>query len=369
MTKTFVLLLPTVILMTSEAICDPEPDLNRDLPIVGSFPPDPTADIPWGVGMGGVGDIQAAFDAARVAENTQLGTSIPPLASLPSQAVWDGMSHEQKALWLINHERIDRGVLPHTDVEANVTQVAQDYAQFLFDNDAFSHTADGGSPPMRLDANPAIGACKDFLEVSENLAVFVTSGNNIPLPVERSVYAWIYDDSGSAWGHRRAVLWFPYNDNSGPTGSEGFVGIGVVSGGPYQGPFSQSWPLATMVVMNMFDPCATWVTTTTTYLYFPRVINTPDERTGVAIANVSEPDSAEGMVRQQMEANMTFRAYDLGGQLITGPDITNPAMRQLGPSSQLAELFSQIFGPGFVTDSAWVEVESDNDQIVVFSLL
>jgi hypothetical protein len=36
--------------------------------------------------------------------------------------------------------------------------------------------------------------------------------------------------------------------------------MGRASGGPYQGPFSQSWPYATIVVMNVFDPCATWQT-------------------------------------------------------------------------------------------------------------
>jgi hypothetical protein len=72
------------------------------------------------------------------------------------------------------------------------------------------------------------------------------------------MYMWMYEDAGSGWGHRHAILWYPYNDNSGSPGSEGFFGIGRASGGPYQGPFPDAWPCAEIIVMNVFDPCATW---------------------------------------------------------------------------------------------------------------
>lgn len=223
----------------------------------GAYPTDPTADIAWNGGMNGVADIQGAFNYARTTENTQLGISLPAL-TLPSQAEWNGLSDNAKALWLINQERVARSVLPLGDVETNVTSVAQTYAQYLFEHNTFSHNADGRSPWERLAANPAIGACYDFLNVAENLAVFATSGTSIPLPIERSVYDWLYDDAGSSWGHRHAILWYPYADNSGPSGQEGFLGIGRINGGPYQGPFSQPWNYVEIVVMNVFDPCATW---------------------------------------------------------------------------------------------------------------
>ena len=118
----------------------------------------------------------------------------------------------------------------------------------------FSHNADGHSPWERLNANPTIGACHDSLSVAENLAALMTSGSSIPLPVERSVYRWMYDDSGSAWGHRIAILWYPYIENGGSVNMEGFMGIGRASGGPYQG-----YNFAEIVVMNVFDPCASWI--------------------------------------------------------------------------------------------------------------
>ncbi|MBN1877401.1 MAG: fibronectin type III domain-containing protein [Anaerolineae bacterium] len=221
------------------------------------YPPDPTANIAWNGDKSTVADIQAAFNYARTVENTQLGTSIP-MMTLPGQTEWDGMNDGEKALWLINRDRVDRGVHPLHSTEVNVTHVAQTYAQYLFDHDAWGHYEDGNSPWQRLDNNAAIGACHDSLNVAENIAAFVTSGSSIPLPIERSVYNWMYDDSGSNWGHRHAILWYPYNDNSGITGKEGFLGIGRANGGPYQGPFSQSWNYVELIVMNVFDPCATW---------------------------------------------------------------------------------------------------------------
>lgn len=216
-----------------------------------AYPLDPTSDIPWVGGTASVTDIQSAFNNARAVENSQLGSAVSML-TLPSQAEWDTKSDGEKALWLINRERIDRGVHLLHGLEANVTSVAQYYAQYLIDNNAWGHYADGRSPWQRLDDNPAIGACSDFLPIAENLAVFMTSGTSIPLPVERAIYMWMYKDSGSDWGHRHAILWYPYNDNSGPAGKEGFLGIGRANG-PYQG-----WNYAEMIVMNVFDPCATW---------------------------------------------------------------------------------------------------------------
>ena len=219
-----------------------------------NYPPDPNFDIEWSsaCGLSNVSDIECAYNNARTDENSQLGTSIPVLA-LPDQAEWDGMSDGEKALWLINRERIDRGVEPLQGVETNVTSVAQNYAHFLLDNNKFGHEEDGRDPWERLDDNPAIGACHDFLGVAENLSLFLTTDSSVPLPVERSVFNWMYDDgSCCAWGHRRAILWKPYNDNSGATGTEGFLGIGRASG------THSGWNYAELIVMNVFDPCSTW---------------------------------------------------------------------------------------------------------------
>ena len=213
-----------------------------------SYPPDPSGDISWTAGYIGVADIQSHFNLARSAENPAL----PPLV-MPSQAEWNTKSNGEKALFLVNSERAVRGVPLLQGVESNVTTVAQNYANYLLANNLFTHCVSGSCPKDRLHAIPAIGACHDFIPYSENLAALMTSASSLPLPLERAVYAWLYaDGSCCSWGHRHALLHYPYADNSGTAGKEGFMGIGTASGA-YRG-----WPLGTVVVYNTFDPCSTW---------------------------------------------------------------------------------------------------------------
>ena len=214
-----------------------------------SYPPDPLSDVAWPYSAeNSVGDVETRFNAARTNENSELGLSLPTL-TLPSQAEWDAKSSGERAFWLINQERADRSVHPLDGVEANVTSVAQSYAQYLLDNDAFSHTADGRTPWERLDANPAIHASHDSLAVAENLAAFMGEWT---LTVERAVYGWMYDDSSGSWEHRHTLLWYPYNDNSGIVGQEGFMGLGLATGA-YQG-----WDDSDLIVLNVFDPGSNW---------------------------------------------------------------------------------------------------------------
>jgi hypothetical protein len=102
------------------------------------------------------------------------------------------------------------------------------------------------SPSERLGA--ALGDEKEFFAYSENLA-WTSAGevSTFPEPVAYSVYAWIYDDSGSSWGHRHFSL-AELNDNAGEANVEGLLGFGVArsaSGGTY-------------TVMNVADEAAGW---------------------------------------------------------------------------------------------------------------
>ena len=136
-----------------------------------SWPPDPTSEIAWSGGTSTVANIQSAFNNAHTQENAQLGLSLP-MFTLPSQSEWNAMSDGDKALWLINHERQARGVTPLHAVEFNVTSVAQNYANYLLANNAFSHTADGHNPIWRLNANPTINACHDFFPLPKTWLYF-----------------------------------------------------------------------------------------------------------------------------------------------------------------------------------------------------
>ena len=226
---------------------------------MADFPPDPSSDIPWSGSVKVWSDMVAAFNAARLRENELLGTSLSEII-FPAATVWEGMSMGERALWLINEERSARGLAPLQGVEQNVTGVAQTYAEFLLANNAFDHDADGRSPWERLADNATIGACQDFLSIAENIYFqATTSANAIPLIIEQAIYKMLYDDSSSQWGHRHAIFWTPYTENSGASDREGFVGIGHANGGytsPFNGHFYQN---TDMIVMNFFDPCATWV--------------------------------------------------------------------------------------------------------------
>ncbi len=225
-----------------------------------SWPPDLINDIPRSIDFSNVADIQAAFNYGRTQENAQLGTNLPSI-SLPSQIVWDSMTENDRALWLINSERQVRnvtGMHPLHGWEGNVISVAQKYAEFLRTNDKFGHYEDGYDPEWRLDQNKHIKNCSYdpiplgeyfyFESIWAHMATYT-----IKYPVEQAIYDWIYEDKKDSWGHRRMMLWFAYIDNSGLMGKEGFIGIGHASGS-YMG-----YPNGEVIVMNVFDPCANWI--------------------------------------------------------------------------------------------------------------
>ncbi|MCB0747816.1 MAG: hypothetical protein KDC90_10180, partial [Ignavibacteriae bacterium] len=112
---------------------------------------DNTADIQWvdnggilidgqcppntGASLTGRADIVAAFNNARTVENGQIGTTIPANMTVADLAAddnaWDNKSNSEKALILMNLERVARGIPPFQEVDANVVNVAQSYADYL----------------------------------------------------------------------------------------------------------------------------------------------------------------------------------------------------------------------------------------------
>lgn len=222
------------------------------------YPSDLVEDIPWAAGFGTLDDVQHAFGHARSQENVALNTFMPEL-TLPAATTWAAMDDGAKALWLINAEREARGLLPLQGVEKNVQAVAQNYANYLLAHNAFAHDADGNTPPERLNANAAIGACHDFLGVSENLYwQGTTSPDEIPYVVEQAIYNWLYVDKNAKWGHRHALLWRSFTNNAAPTANEGLIGLGRARGTFTISVTGTQYPNTEMIVLNLFDPCANW---------------------------------------------------------------------------------------------------------------
>jgi uncharacterized protein YkwD len=197
-----------------------------------------------------VDDVESAFNNARTKENTALGTSIPAI-NFPTNAVWQTYSPNKKAFWIVNQERVARGLLPFEDTAVQVIGVAQQYCQYLVDNDTSGHYADNHNPLYRLQQNADINAC--MTAYAENIGYWW--GSNMPSTyLERIIYFLIYEDAASAWGHRKNFFLSSFNDNSGKTGAEGLLGTGMVISQNYK-----TNNYAIIAVFNIIDPCATWV--------------------------------------------------------------------------------------------------------------
>ena len=204
-----------------------------------AYPADPPADVKWPYATwapASVEVIQAQFNTARRADPT---VSVD-LNIEYTQAAWDALSDNQKGLYLSNKERVDRGIPPYAVVAKEVSDVAVDYATYLTDVEkSLKHSTTSAKwtgsgrasaaccgPWERLDA--ALGDNKEFFQFSENLAwASPATADRFPEPVAVSIYNWIYDDSGSNWGHRHFSLGKLTNDNAGDAGSEGLAGFGV----------------------------------------------------------------------------------------------------------------------------------------------
>ena len=181
--------------------------------------------------------IENTFNQARRQEEMQLNlcpNSIRNL-DLPDQATWSGYSDDQKALFLMNDERTSRaGInygmgpvkgLPFNGIEANIDGAAQNWAQFLIDNNVTVHVANGSTPANRIaGAYPA--NCTEFGGGIEN--IFASGGNPSNEQVLLgAIFGFIYLDAASQWGHRRANLNQSYDDDYGLPLQEGFVGFGI----------------------------------------------------------------------------------------------------------------------------------------------
>jgi len=249
------------------------------LSLMSQSPANLNADIAWSAGYVSIQDIEGAYNFARREEEIQMGLAVNSLGNLVLPTDWFDYSPNQRALFIVNDERISRGGrdygngpclgLPMDALENNLQGLAQSHADWLGVNNAFSHTGENNwSPFQRIDNDPVLGTmnnCHDFLTRAENLTAFFTSGNFIPLPIEQSIYGWIYDDASSNWGHREAVLLqdedlngnlWGYTNNYLSTSSEGFLGVGLVEtiNGSWN-PFNFSWvDASTLVVLNVMDP-------------------------------------------------------------------------------------------------------------------
>ena len=340
-------------------------------------PPNITVDIKWNTNFNGVTDIMNAFNAARRAEEQQLGLPANALGNLvlPSQTVWAGMSDDAKALFLINAERTARndmqpGVLglPYAGVERHVDEVARDYAQLLHDLSKTGHyqpsnNPDVDNPSKRLD-NGVEASCREFLSRSENLAYFSAyssqpiGASSVPLPLERAIYAWIYDDSTSQWGHREAVLLqdttltnnpWGYHNNNGSAAHEGFLGFHVLGSTSYkpfgEPPANMPYSYGVAIVMNIYDPLSDAAAVSNACGY-DVTVRTEDLPTTTATnqAPKAVADSATAAYGQSVRIDVLSNDSDPDNDTLTVQSFTNPAHGTVSKDSQNVLTYTPAIG-------------------------
>jgi hypothetical protein len=97
----------------------------------------------------------------------------------------------------------------------------------------------------------------------------------------------------------------------------------------------------------------------TSTIYFPRLVSTGKESTGIAVANMSGTDAV-----------LTLWAYDKTGQEVKGRDIVNPVSVSIAGVEQLPIVDWQLYGTGLPekTPTGWVKAESTVSKVVGFFL-
>jgi len=223
-----------------------------------------------------------AFNYARRQEEKSLKIPVGRLGELKLPANYTAASPTERALYVINAERTARaGVrygpatalgLPFEGLETHLTTVAQDHAADMTAHQFFSHTGTNGqNPPQRIRAQTAFGdRCAEFMARAENIYMFCfysTAKPTLTTPtfaVEQAIFSWLYQDAGSAWGHRETILMQNvdpsggqgFHNNHGSADSEGLLGIGVATVANY-GPCSNLpgyHKVGHVVVMDIVDP-------------------------------------------------------------------------------------------------------------------
>jgi hypothetical protein len=232
-------------------------------------------------GYSTIPELENAFNNARRQEEIQKSVPTNSLGILILPNNWVTYTPHQKAFFLINAERTCRGGVDYDgaggidpvlgltmeDMESQLNTVAQNHANWLVANNLFSHTGVSNSTPFaRIQAVFGLNTCSEFLSRGENIAYFGSTQAAIVASIERAIYAWIYRDSGSAWGHREACLLQDkdlngtlnngFKNNYGSGLSEGMLGFAVAgANNNAYNPFNSGViNRGEVVVMVLMDP-------------------------------------------------------------------------------------------------------------------
>jgi RHS repeat-associated protein len=230
----------------------------------------PSDDIPWSAGIASnVKEIEKAFNKAR-----SIDPSIQTYLQLPDQASWSALPNQEKGLYLVNAERLARGLKPYEGVNGSVVDVAKKYSDYIFDNNVVISHFLQGDYYQRLDANTVILNGRDAHIRPESLFSMVGNITTDDAAMVRAIYGWIYVDKNwfdfftleqlkgmqlTPWGHRNHLLQKGLKENSGSLYAEGLIGFGITLGAynPAKAELTSN-DYGAVVVLNTFDPSSSW---------------------------------------------------------------------------------------------------------------
>lgn len=183
----------------------------------------------------------ALFNKARAKEN---------LKNITIDETYWNMNDEEKIFYIINQERIDRGINPFRGISEHLSTITTEYSTNLLNSIAIGHRAFRGNSWNRIASSEKIATCFERIDYAENISWFRSNKGYEPFYILRSVFSWMYDDAQHDWRHRKLLLYNDFSFNEKQT--EGLIGVGI-SHGKFK-----NFNYNTIVTINLFDPCPTW---------------------------------------------------------------------------------------------------------------
>lgn len=255
--------------------------LSNPCILFSHYPPDLISNIPPSDGFETAQNIADTYNNGRRQEEIQFNLSPNSIKDLvmPSQSIWDAMTREERALYLMNDERTSRAGIDYgfgpvkglafEGIGSGVDLAAQDWAQHLYDNQIFTHCdpQPTNCPLQRIDSYVG-SSCTDFLPLGENLSFegFSEPGYEFVGYIAKQNYYFNYVDSHVNWNHRLMNFYQNMNNNYGDADKEGVVGIGLVEGPSYG---SASGLLLCVNLFDAFSSCSGNLTVDTDDLFSP----------------------------------------------------------------------------------------------------
>jgi hypothetical protein len=205
----------------------------------------PVADIKSSTGyFSTISNFVKAFENARSKDTTVKVTK--KKITLPTN--FNSLSKIDQIQWVLDSERDARGLQLNYPNTIRLNTISQNYAKLISDSGQFGHNINNTTPWSRMDSDSVLKACKEFHPYGESIFKGWSSGPTNILWHLYSLYGFIYDDAGSAWGHRLHLFSSYNNNHSLPDNKEGYLGIGLIER-VKPGNIKE-----TVVVINSLDP-------------------------------------------------------------------------------------------------------------------